>query len=167
MKKTYQIVLFIFLLGIWSCDVEDCISTKKSSMTVQFYSAEYDIPFPMAAIRGWAESNDSILFDTVYVEGFNFQLNPATNSTKYFIDYQPYEIDTVQFDPVDVDTTWLDPVSRFFEVGYDRRQRIITPDCGVEQSFYNLEILDHDFPGIIIENDTVDRYIEVNAKIYF
>ena len=116
-----------------------------------------------------AEGNDAalVLNDTVAVKNFGLFLDPAVDETTYLFEIVPYTIDTLSFDPVETETNILPAESHFITFSYNRRQRIISPDCGVEQSFYNLTIVDHDFDSAAIVNDTLDRYIPVNVKIYF
>ena len=151
--------------------MEDCISTKSSNAQVEFYHQEYELKLPMWITYLKAEENDFILIYTdtlLLISGISLPLNPATDYTAYDFEYITYSLDTVpESNPLKVNRNAIDTISSTIEFEYTRRQRIISPECGVEQSFYNLRILSHNFDSVLVVNDTIDRFKPVNVNIYF
>ena len=173
LNKIHGNILFalLFAIAMWSCDVEDCISTKSSKLKVASYTDQLDSVSAMWISFLQADDNDSVLVrdDTVAVLKYELDLNPATNRTRYNFTIIPYTYElSDEFDPPKyVVNDTLPEETHFIDFAYTRRQRIVSQECGVEQSFYDLEIIDHDFKRAEVVSDTIDNFIDSNVKIYF
>ncbi len=152
--------MMIIAACLYACDVEDCISTKSSAVQVEFYSFYHKKKLPI-----WI--NDTVSNDTL-INQLGLLLNPAVDTTSYQFVYIDYKYDTIpNTDPPETELDSLGIVTSSITFSYTRRQRIISESCGVEQSFYKLEIVDHDFDSAVVVNDTIDRFNPVNVQIYF
>ena len=137
--------------------MEDCVSTKTSAMWVQFYSYELDTIYRVDSVYAYSDKTLPLEIEDSIITAFPFFLDPASDSVKYNFDIVV----------LDTDTTTARYDSLFFHVRYTRRQRVISLDCGVEHAFYDLEFSNHNFDSLVIVTDTVDRFNDVNVKVYF
>ncbi len=170
-KNLLQFLAITLVAGcLCSCDVEDCISTKSSGVIVEYIHQQSNDDLRLSVIIDYlqAEGNEIILVDDssrFFID--TLYLNPGDNNTRYNLEINQYRIDTSDIDPTDIYITDLGKEAHTISLSYTRRQRIISQECGVEQSFYNLEIVDHDFDSAVVVNDTIDRFNPVNVQIYF
>ncbi|MCC5927886.1 MAG: hypothetical protein JJU28_01455 [Cyclobacteriaceae bacterium] len=124
---------WLAVLGFLSaCEVEDCRSTHSNDLNLRFFE---DDSSRMKNVRlTWLETvgNPVIFQGDSSVGILRLQVNPATNETIFNMRY----LDSVRVG----NRRELQELSRYLKVTYDRRQRIITPECGVEQAFVNVTI---------------------------
>ena len=141
----------VLILIISACsDESDCYSENSSDINLEFYRLNNDDPDTsfyekdtLFVLRVFAIGNetrpfiskDSIIFST------SLPVNPTMDNTTFVIGR-----DTLA-------------------VKYDVRQRIMSPECGVEQVFSNLDTLSSSFDSLAIKTRELDRN-EINFEIY-
>lgn len=154
MKKTGFVFVLgaVCLLGMVACsDGSDCYSDNTSTITLEFYrlnDTDPDTSF---------YEKDTVVFGEVYSLGKPDSLLVKEDSA-YF---SPLVL------PVDptIDTTAFVIGEHALVVTYDIRQRIMSPDCGVEQVFSSLDTLSSTFDSLAIKSRNLDRN-EINFQIY-
>lgn len=171
MKYTYALALIFVLLLLISCDVEDCISTKTNDMIIEFYRSgrTKDVDYPVNVLQARMDSmvilqdDDSLRRDTV-------QFNPVANHVRFEYDLALYDLDTVitgdEEDDFIVRRRYTDTIMAVLDISYQRNQRVITPECGVEQSYNSISITHEGFDSIRVVNKNLDIFNEVSVKLY-
>jgi hypothetical protein len=123
-------------LAVWgvlsACEVEDCRSTHSNDLNLSFF--EEDSSRTKNVRLTWLETvgNPEIFQGDSSLGILRLQVNPAAHETIFNMRY----LDSVRVG----NRRELQEISRYLKVTYDRRQRIITAECGVEQAFVNVEI---------------------------
>ena len=180
-RRSYK---FIFWLSIslsgsifFSCANEDCVSVFNNYLLVGFIEAdtlesgliefhEADTLFYSITAIG----NDTIFYDSTDVAStFVLPVNPAEDITTFILQMiDSIRYDTLSFDPIEIDTIYyVNPIPQTITVSYDRKQRIISEDCGVGIAYTNLEIEEITFPSTNLAEDKLSRFNEVNIEVLF
>ena len=139
---------------------------------VWFYRLENGNRYPVQIVRLDAASNDMSFIEDSLTRTAYFPLDPESENTVFNLEYAPYVIDTVYLPPPDddeidrIDTIWSQNEIERFSINYRRTQRVLTPDCGVEQTFSKLEIVESSVDSIFIPYSTISRLDTFNVKIY-
>lgn len=177
LRATYLLAFAVLLLS--ACDIEDCASLSTSTLKFRFYRSGTDNEYVLKILNAGATGTDSLFFENDSISGGVMAINPADTTTHFTFQLIRNELDTLFEDPPEntvIDRIFgrpIDTVTRQFQATYTRSQRIISPECGVEQSFNNLKIISHDFDSVVIhkvngvEQNKLDRFTELNVKIYF
>lgn len=148
------LVVPIGFLGMLSCSEEsDCFSENTASITIEFFRLNTLDPD-----TSFYEEDTLFLgsLNSVYVVG---------NRDSVII-----ENDTIVGQltlPVDprVDTTAYVIGRNNLTISYDIRQRILSPDCGVEQVYSNLDTLFSTYDSLVIDNRDLGLN-EINFQVY-
>lgn len=171
--------LFFAALFLSACDIEDCASLSTNTLKIRFYRAGTENEYSLKILNANAEGTDSLFFDNDSVDGGDLVINPFDTTTLFTFELIRNELDTLYDDPPEntvIDRVFarsIDTVSRHLQISYSKLQRIISPECGVEQQFVDLNITDHDFDSVVfhkvngVEQNKLDRFAEFNVKIYF
>jgi hypothetical protein len=162
----------LILLGsvIASCENEDCVSVSNNALLVEFYSRDSTVIREIAFEYITAASTDTVF----YAHGeesssYALPLNPAADATMFYMQ----AIDTVLYDTISADPLQIDTVVVLRDrvdtlaVQYNRTQRVITPECGVEISYGNIEVEQNTFSGGEVVSPSLSRFNDVNIKIYY
>ena len=152
-KGHYYLYCFIFILlvGATACsEGSDCYSENTSTISLSFFKRNTlnpDTSFyerdTLVVSRVYTVDNpDSLIManDTIFGT-LVLPVNPQNNTTAYRIGRHN------------------------LTVRYDIQQRIMSPDCGVEQIFSNLDTVTYSFDSLVIKSRNLDRN-EVNFEIY-
>lgn len=152
-KGHYYLYCFIFILlvGATACsEGSDCYSENTSTISLSFFKRNTlnpDTSFyerdTLVVSRVYTVDNpDSLIManDTIFGT-LTLPVNPQNNTTAYRIGRHN------------------------LTVRYDIQQRIMSPDCGVEQIFSNLDTVTYSFDSLVIKSRTLDRN-EINFEIY-
>lgn len=137
-----------------SCaDESDCFSENLAEITIEFYSRNTLDPdtsfyetdtliFSSTSSVYVVGNRDSLILENDTIFGkISFPVDPRTDTTAYVIGRDSLTI------------------------RYDIRQRVLSPDCGVEQVYSNLDTLFTTYDSVVIDNRNLDRN-EVNFKVY-
>lgn len=143
--------IFIVLIGATACsEGSDCYSENTSIISMNFFkrnTLDPDTTFyerdTLIVSRVYAIDNqDSLIMENDTIFGtLVLPVNPQNNTTAYRIGRHN------------------------LTVRYDIQQRIMSPDCGVEQIFSNLDTVTYSFDSLVIKSRTLDRN-EINFEIY-
>lgn len=171
MKIRNLLYLFLLVYLLPGCDIEDCFSTKTNKIKFGFYNAETDELQTIRVLNIGAEGTDSLLVENRHISRDTLEVNLADTLTTFYFDMVLYEIDTIFIPPDNIeieriDTLSIDTLSRYLQISYDRSQRIISPECGVEEAISNLTNSSTDFGKVEITDNELDRFDEMNVKIY-
>lgn len=144
-------LLFAILFGAVACsEGADCYSENTSIITIDFFKLNYTNPDTsfyerdtLVVNRVYAIGNeDSLIVENDTIFGtLVLPVNPSSDTTAYRIGRQA------------------------LTVKYNIHQRIMSPDCGVEQIFSNLDTLTNSFDSLVIKSRNLDKN-EVNFQIY-
>ena len=168
--KSCSIPVIFVLSGLMvlSCATEDCLSTYTNNFLVEFWKADSSATRPVAFYAIMAENNDSVFYTLDSARSlYSLPVNPAADSTTFvFTAIDTIMRDTVSLDPliVNADTTFS---SKKIQVSYQRGERIISVDCGVEIAYGKLQVTHSDFPNYTLEKTNLSRFNHDNAKIYY
>lgn len=153
MKGHHCLYYFFFtiLFGAAACsEGSECYSENTSTISINFFkrnTLDPDTAFyeqdTLVVSRVYAIGNeDSLIVENDTIFGtLVLPVNPQNNTTAYRIGRHNLTI------------------------RYDIQQRIMSPDCGVEQIFSNLDTVTYSFDSLVIKSRTLDRN-EVNFEIY-
>ena len=161
----------------FSCQNENCVSVFNNYLLVGFINAdtletgeiefhENDTIFYSVTAIG----NDSVFYDkNDIVSTLTLPVNPALGLTTFKLEMiDSIRYDTLSFDPIVIDTTYyINPTPHTITVSYDRRQRIISEECGVEIAYTNLKVEEISFPTSNLTEDKFSRFNEVNIEVFF
>lgn len=177
-RRSYKFIFWaIVMLGgnlFFSCQNEDCTSIYNNYLLVSFKNANTQDPVDTIFYSVTAEGNDSVFYDsTDVVSELTLPVNPAEGFTTFnlqMIDSIRY--DTLSLDPIIIDTIfYVNPTPHIITVSYNRSERIISEDCGVEIGYTNLYLEEISFPSFNLENDKLSRLNEiideVNIEVFF
>lgn len=147
-KKTLVIIL---LSGIFACDVDsNCGSINVDYVTFRTVSLnanlqEVDVSVVFDSIM--SPQTDSIFFFQDTLNAFRLPLSPVQNQTDFFFYYGP-RTDTIRFT-------------------YEKRNRVDSPECGIDMEFVGMDTAFQTFDSLIIVNDTLKRTVNApNIKLF-
>ncbi len=170
----------LFILGLnlfLSCQNENCVSIANNDLLIGFIRAdtldtgeiifdEIDTLFYSAT----ADGNDSIIYDKNTVRStFPFPVNPAKGMTTFHLEMiDSIRYDTLSMDPIQIDTIYyINPTPHTIAVSYDRSQRIISEECGIEIFYTNIKVEEISFPTTNLAENKLSRFNEVNIEVFF
>jgi len=181
-RRSYRFIFWLIILiggGIFfSCANEDCISIFNNHLLVGFVKIDtlesgeiiiedVDTVFYKVTALG----NDSILYapDTVVRSVLTLPVDPAGEQTSFRLEMlDSISYDTLSYDPIVIDTVFhVNPVPHIITVSYNRRERIISEDCGVEITYTSLQVDEITFPTTILVDDKLSRLNDVNIEVFF
>ncbi|WP_139959619.1 DUF6452 family protein [Flavicella sediminum] len=147
--KKYVFALFVALVGIYSCEIDDFCSLETTPrLIISFYDVEDPTEYKEVPLYAWANEMDSI-YNAVIVDSIYIPLDPSANSITYKLSHTK-EVDQIDF------TYEVDDV-------------FVSESCGFKSTFKNLKIVSNtnvwiqriDISNAIIENET-----QAHVKIY-
>jgi hypothetical protein len=180
-EKSYRLFFWsIILLNaglLFSCKNEDCISVFNNELLIDFLQADTlasgKIEFHAVDTVFYtimAVGNDSVFYDsTDVVSSLILPVNPSESSTSFRLQViDSIRNDTISFDPIIIEKRYyLNPTPHIISISYERRQRIISEDCGTEIAYTNLKIEETTFPSTNLVDNKLSRFNEVNIEILF
>jgi hypothetical protein len=145
--KIFGIITFAFLL---SCAEDvDCFSNNSNLVKVTFLNTTNNqarnITFDRIAILS-SRTDSSFLTVPVGTNLLNLPLDPFADEAG-FVFFRPNRTDTLIF-------------------GYERFQRIISVQCGAEQAYGRLRLINSTFDSIAFINPALLRTNDTNIRIY-
>ncbi len=153
---------------VLSCENEDCVSVHTNNFLVEFWKADSSATRKIAFYSIKAENNDSVFYNLDSARSlYSLPVNPAANATTFiFTEIDTIIRDTVSYEPLDVkaDTSFS---SKLIELSYQKGERIISVDCGVEIAYSKVNVEKCDFPNYVLEKTDLSRFNHDNIKIYY
>jgi len=138
--------LFCFYIFI-SCENTDCITFSTRIVIVDFLDSATGSPESREFEIITATESSVIFYGDTSLSKLYLPVNTEKDQTT-FIFYNPdNSIDTL-------------------EVGYIRKERLISEDCGFEIQFKNIEIIYSTFGNVISLENELSRLYDENIKIY-
>ncbi|MFP4341493.1 MAG: DUF6452 family protein [Cyclobacteriaceae bacterium] len=143
------------LLGLSACLNEDvsCVSESFDTVRVRFLKLDPSSPRQdTLAIASVFTDEGDLLLSNVLALGLALPLNPTANSVTFVVEWaedtlSEFERDTLTFT-------------------YNREQRLISPECGVEQSYDELAISSNSFDSVDVPDSEVNLFDPTNVRIY-
>ena len=180
--RLYKLFFFtIIVLGVnlfYSCQNENCFSVFNNYLLVGFEKAdtlengkiEFS-PLDTLFYSVTAVGNDIVFYDKSDVlSTLILPVNPAEDLTTFKLEM----IDSIEFvyetgSEIPIDTIYyVNPIPHTITVSYERRQRIISEECGIEIAYIKLNVDEITFPATELVEDKLDRTNEeVNVKVFF
>lgn len=176
-KFIFWVLVILGLNLFLTCQNENCVSISNNDLLVSFINVdtlatgeiifdEIDTLFYSVT----AEGNDSVFYDKNTIQStFPLPVNPALGMTTFQLEMiDSIRYDTLSMDPIQIDTIYyVNPIPHTIAVSYDRTQRIITEDCGVEIFYTNIKVEEISFPTTNLAEDKLSRFNEVNIEIFY
>lgn len=145
------LVLFVFLLGLAACsEGSDCYSENTSTIKIEFFQINNSDPD-----TSFFET-DTLVLNSVYAIGNEDSLIARHDTIVGTL--------ILPVDPLE-DTTAYRIGRDLLIIQYDIRQRIMSPDCGVEQVFSNLDTIANPYDSLVIKSRNLDEQ-EINFQVY-
>jgi hypothetical protein len=149
MNKKWLFLLNLMLLGILGAgctEFPDCQNIYTPYATAGFFSkstkAAVSVVFSEIAIV----ENGEILYEQDTLSEFNLPLNPNGNRTTFTCD-----------DGSGIESLVLT---------YDSKVRILSPDCGPYQYFYNISLVSTTFDSVVVNSTIADLNLPVNVSVF-
>ena len=180
--RLYKLLFFtITILGVnlfYSCQKENCFSIFNNYLLVKFEKADTLVngkiktsPLDTLFYSVTAVGNDIVFYDKSDVSSiFALPVNPAEDLTTFKLE----TIDSIEFvyetgSDIPIDTIYfVNPIPHTITVSYERRQRIISEECGIEIAYIKLNVDEITFQAYELVEDKLDRINEdVNIKVFF
>lgn len=180
-RRSFKFIfwLIVILNGslFFSCANEDCVSVFNNYLLVGFIKTdtlesgqiefnELDTLFYSVTAIG----NDTIFYDkNDIVSTLVLPVDPASGLTSFRLEMiDSIRYDTLSLEPIEIDTIYyVNPIPHTITVSYDRRQRVISENCGVEIAYINLEVEETSFPTTNLAENKLSRFNEVNIEVFF
>ena len=144
-KITVSTIFCLYVLA--SCDTTECISFSTRTVVVEFL--------------------DSATNSSKYQD---FELITATESQVLFYSDTSLSVYYLPVNTEKEETTFIflnsDNSIDTLHIGYDKRVRLISKDCGYELQFKNIEIIYTTFKNAISLENELSRLNEENIKIF-
>ena len=163
----YLFLFLVFLAGSWACQPEEpCISSATNRLVVSFMiRGTPAAPAPTADERAFRSiisttANDPLWTDATELgrPGSNFilRLDPDRDTTTFVFVPIPQQ---GQPSPGDVDTLVLT---------YQRRYRLISPDCPLEVSYRELRVVRTTFDtALIVNTELVEPSTDTDVQVFY
>ena len=151
--KNHLLLFFILLLlGLAACENEEsCVTSNSNLVKVDFYRIDdttalnLDNTFFRRVTGVFADNGQSTVVSDTIFEGLF--LDP-TDTTASFI------------------FTFADGSQRIISLRYDREQSLISPECGPDQRYFNLDTISYTFDSLRIANREVGKFDGANIEIF-
>jgi hypothetical protein len=149
MNKKLLFLINLMLLGLVSggcTEFPDCQNPYTPYARAGFFSKSTQQPISVTYNRVSIEDNGEILHEQDTLSVFQLPLNPTGNQT------------TFEFDNGGgVETLVLTHSSKV---------RILSPDCGPYQYFYNISLLSTTFDSVVVNSSVADLNLPVNVSVF-
>lgn len=144
-------VVLLLITIIFACDVDsNCGSINVDYVTFRTVTLnanleEQDVAVIFDSIV--SPQTDSIFFFQDTLNTFQLPLSPVEDQTDFFF-YSGTRGDTIRFT-------------------YEKRNRVDSPECGIDMEFIGMDTAFQTFDSLIIVNDTLKRTVNAsNIKLF-
>ena len=144
-------IIFILIISLFACQVDsncgsinvDYISFETVSLNANREEIDVQVIFDSIV----SPQTDSVFFFQDTLNAFQLPISPAENQTDFFFYYGPI-VDTVRFT-------------------YEKRNRVDSPECGIDVEYLGMDTAFQTFDSLIIVNDTLKSTINApNIKLF-
>lgn len=148
-RLTRRITILLLFVGLLSScfDDGDCQSTKTDLLLIDFKSfntkADSTVTIQSIILQTY---QDSLFHKGESISSAILPLDPNVDTLQVIFNYADTSLNMV--------------------LSYTTTPRLITPDCGVELGFGNIEVVEHDFDSVVVKSGTLDQQITSNIVIY-
>jgi len=143
-------IIYILLLFASCVDDELCVGEGTNIVKVKIFDIN-DPTTPLAVtFDGIDVSGDPEVFPTYAdstLSAINLTVDPNEIYTRYIL-HTSTRSDTL-------------------EIGYAVQPKLISPTCGPELLFSQLEVIRHSLDSLYIEESQIEREVETNIRIYY
>lgn len=150
LKNHLLLISLLFFLGLAACqDEASCVSSNDNYVRIELFKIDTVEGNVADTFRNLSVSTleGAPIHTNITTTNFILQLNPSANQVSYILQ-QGSITDTLQF-------------------SYEREQQIISPECGVDQRFYNLAVTQQTFDSIRVLSSDVEKFSNTaNITIY-
>lgn len=148
LKNHFPLISLLFFLGLAACEDEaSCVSSNTNNITIDLFkidTVEGNVVDTFRNLSIITETGVKLIFNDT--SRFSLPLNPSTNQVSFIVQYDS-TVDTLRFN-------------------YDREQQLISPECGVDQRFYNLTVAQQTFDSLQVLNADVGKFNAPQVTIY-
>ena len=152
--KNHLLLFFILLLlGLAACENEEsCVTSNSNLVQIAFYNIDdttalnLDNTFFSGVTGIFAENDQPIRPDSA---GFftGLPLDPTDTTASFIFTFADGSQITIAF-------------------RYDREQSLISPECGPDQRYFNLDTISHTFDSLRIASREVGKFDGANIEIF-
>lgn len=144
-------LVILLIAGIFACEVDsncgsvniDYVTFRTVSLNANLEEVNVGVIFDSIV----SPQTDSIFFLQDTLSNFQLPLSPADNQTDFFF-YYGNRSDSIQFT-------------------YEKRNRVDSPECGIDMEFVGMDTAYQTFDSLIIVNDTLKRTVNApNIKLF-
>lgn len=149
LKNHFPLIPLLFFLGLSACEDEaSCISSNTNNLTIGLFKIDTVDGNVADTFRNLSvkTADGEILFANDTLTSFTLPLNPSANQVSFILQ-QDTIMDTLQFN-------------------YDREQQLISPECGVDQRYYNLAVTQQTFDSIRVQEADIGKFNTPQVAIY-
>jgi hypothetical protein len=163
-RQSFLTHIFSFLLwavflslGLSACLEEDasCASDSYDTVRVGFLKLDRNPESPRADtlfVQSVFTDRGDLILANVITNGLALPLNPAAGEVSFIINWAE-----------DTASAFLrDTLS----LTYNREQRLVSPECGVEQRYNELEIMSAGFDSVNILEPEITLFQPANVRVY-
>jgi hypothetical protein len=151
-KKT---IVLIFSITVLACEVDSNCGINNVDDNVDYVTFRF-----VTLNANLEEENIGVIFDSIVspqtdsvffrndtLSEFQLSLSPVENQTDFLFYYGP-RVDSIRFQ-------------------YFKRNRVDSPECGIDSEFLGLDTTFQSFDSLIIVNDTLKRSVNApNIKLF-
>lgn len=149
MNTSMKITAWIFFcfFTLISCDTTDCISFSTRVLVVEFLDDSTGVAIQRDVEFITSTESSVIFYGDTTLSVYYLPVNTEKDRTTFLFFNPDSSVDTL-------------------EIGYDRSERLISKDCGIELQFKNIRIIDTSFDHAVSLENELSRLNEENVKIY-
>lgn len=150
LKSHFPITSLLFFLAMSACEDEaSCVSNSTNMVDIRFYKIDTvsrQMADTVRYLSVMTEDGQVLYMDTL-VTSLRLPLNPGANKVSFLLAQDTAVTDTLH-------------------LLYEREQRLISPECGVDQRFFNLDVGRQTFDSIHVSNDELKKFNSPHIAIY-
>lgn len=154
-------LVILLIAGIFACEVDsNCGSVNVDYVTFSTVTLNANLEEITKNVRFdsvFSPQTDSIFAyqDSNFISSFRLPLSPVENQTEFFFYYSVN---------IAGDTVNYGDTIRFT---YEKRNRVDSPECGIDMEFVGMDTAYQTFDSLIIVNDTLKRTVNApNIKLF-
>lgn len=148
-KSHFPLISLLLFLAMSACEDEvSCVSDSTNIMGIRFYKIDTVSTQNADTVRilSLRTQEGKVLYADTLVTNLTLPLNPSADQVSFVLE-QDSTTDTLQ-------------------LLYQREQRLISPECGVEQRFFNLSTGKQTFDSVRVREDELEKFNAPHITIY-
>lgn len=148
-KSHFPLISLLLFLAMAACEDEvSCVSDSTNVMSIRFYKIDTVSTQNADTVRilSLRTQEGKVLYADTLVTNLTVPLNPSADQVSFVLE-QGSTTDTLQ-------------------LLYQREQKLISPECGVEQRFFNLSTGKQTFDSVRVREDELKKFNAPHITIY-